>query len=396
MGRYVTPVLRHGTPRKLANILLAETELRRRKSVLRSRPYYYIVDICNVCNLRCPLCPTGTETLGRVQGMMRLAEYRQILDKIKDYALVICLYNHGEPFLNKDVFAIIDETARNNVASYLSSNFNWPIPIDPKDIVRSGLEYITCSLDGVSQQRYQEYRVGGDLDEAFDNMRRLLAARKALGRKTPFVEWQFIVFRHNYDEMEKARELAAKWGVDLLRFVAPGIQPESMHDDSLRERWLPDDPVFQQRYPDGAKERGYVYDRSCFYLYRSMSIYPGGGVTPCCFTHDRKDDFGDINSGSIMEIWNNRHFRSARMLFNDKPPAEERIQVVCDECPIYRQPGKAACTAHTSPLQVPSAVEPVARLEVHRRSGTEARRPSHSPHGRDEDTFTPAPPTTRC
>jgi len=144
------------------------------------------------------------------------------------------------------------------------------------------------------------------------------------------------------------------------------------------------------------QERGYVYDRTCFYLYRSMSIYPGGGVTPCCFTHDRKDDFGDINSGSIMEIWNNRHFRSARMLFNDKPPAEERIQVVCDECPIYRQPGKAACTAHTSPLQVPSAVEPVARLEVHRRSGTEARRPSHSPHGRDEDTFTPAPPTTRC
>ncbi|HKA30339.1 MAG TPA: hypothetical protein VKH82_13235, partial [Candidatus Binatia bacterium] len=131
--RYLNPLLRHGTPRKIANIVLAEAELRLGRTVLSSYPYYYLIDICNVCNLRCPLCPTGIDKLGRVQGVMRFDEYRRILDKVKRYALVVSLYNHGEPFLNKDIFAIVDYTARNNVATNVSSNFNWPVPVDTRD-----------------------------------------------------------------------------------------------------------------------------------------------------------------------------------------------------------------------------------------------------------------------
>jgi len=247
--------------------------------------------------------------------------------------------------LNKDIFAIIDYTARNNVATNVSSNFNWPIPVDPEDIVQSGLEYITVSLDGVSQATYEQYRVGGNINEVFDNMRGLLAARKALGSKTPFVEWQFIVFKHNQHEIARARELAAEFGVDLLRLVSPGIQPESMDDRNLREKFMPDDPLFWERNPAIADQRGYLYDRTCFYLYRCMSIYYGGGVTPCCFTHERKHDFGDIFNATVGDIWNNARYRSARSLFSRRPPREERVAVVCDVCPIFRQRGAGACGA---------------------------------------------------
>ena len=343
--RYLNPLLRHGTPSKIANIVLAETELRLGRTVLRSYPYYYLVDICNVCNLRCPLCPTGIDKLGRVQGVMRFDEYRRILDKVKRYALVVSLYNHGEPFLNKDIFAIVDYTARNNVATNVSSNFNWPVPVDTRDIVRCGLEYMTVSLDGVTQETYQQYRVDGHIEEVFENMRDLLATRKALGSNTPFIEWQFIVFKHNQHEMGRARELAAKWGVDLLRFVSPGMTPAAMGDQDLRDMFMPDDPLFWERHPALADQRGYIYDRACFYLYRCMSIYYGGGVTPCCFTHERRHDFGDIHQGSVEDIWNNAKYRSARMLFSKRPPREERVPVVCDVCPIFRQDGRHACGA---------------------------------------------------
>ena len=62
-GRHVPKIVRYGTPKKLANIALAEWELRQQKTILRARPYYYIIDVCNVCNLRCPLCPTGNMTI---------------------------------------------------------------------------------------------------------------------------------------------------------------------------------------------------------------------------------------------------------------------------------------------------------------------------------------------
>lgn len=346
-GRYVRPVLRHGTLRKLSNILRVESELRQRKPILRGYPYYYLIDVCNVCNLRCPLCPTGFESLGRYQGMMGFIEYRKILDKVVPYALVASLYNHGEPFLNKEIFDIIDYTARQNIATNVSSNFNWPIRFDPKDIIRSGLEYLTISLDGASPETYSQYRVRGDFNEVVDNVKAVLAARKELKSKTPFMEWQFIVFKHNEHEVLKARTLAAQWGVDLLRFTSPGVPPELMHDRAISQKWMPANRDFWELNPVIVDEKGFLFDQPCFYLYRSMAFYPGGGVSPCCFVHDKQHDFGNILERSLEEIWNNARYRSARMLFNKKPVQDERVEVICDVCPIFKQENGHLCASQT-------------------------------------------------
>ena len=342
-GRYLRPIYRHGTARKLANIALIEAEMRMKRVKLRGRPYYYIIDICNICNLRCPLCPTGNGRLDRKQDFITLEEYRPIFERVKDYALVVSIYNHGEPFLNPDVFDIIEHTASNNVATNASSNLNWPRPIDVKDIVNSGLEYLTVSLDGVSQDVYSKYRVKGNVDEVFENMRNLLAARKLLKSKTPFVEWQYVVFKHNEHEMERARELADEIGVDLLRFISPGVPPEDFHDESLQKEWMPDNPQYHEMHPKRIDELGYIFDQTCYYLYRSMFIYTGGGVTSCCFAHDENHDFGNIFKNSVDEIWNNDSYRSARMLFANNPKNEPRQKVLCDACALFRQPGAAAC-----------------------------------------------------
>lgn len=359
-SRHVPKILNYGTPKKLANIMLAEWELRQQKTILRCLPYYYIIDVCNVCNLRCPLCPTGNTTIARRQDMLSLDQYKAIFDKIKEYALVVSLYNHGEPLLNPDVFSIIEHTHRNRVGTNISSNFNWPQPVDVNDFVRSGLDYVTVSLDGVSQEAYQQYRVRGDIGEVFDNMKRLLAAKKALNSKKPFVEWQFIVFKHNEHEMDQARKMAAEIGVDLLRFVSPGVPPEDMHDTRLQEKWMPENPLYWERHPKLVEDRGYVFDQTCFYLYRSMFIYPGGGVTPCCFAHDSRQDFGNLRTSSVSEIWNNKTYRSARMLFSKTAPTEDRVETICDKCTVFRQDGAHLCgirPAHDVFLEERSRIE---------------------------------------
>lgn len=342
-GRHVPKILRYGTPKKLTNIMMAEWELYQQKTVLRCRPYYYIIDVCNLCNLRCPLCPTGNTTIARNQSMLSYEQYKILFDKIKEHALVVSLYNHGEPLLNPEVFSIIEHTHRNGVGTNISSNFNWPQPVDINDFIRSGLDYVTVSLDGVTQDSYQQYRVRGDVSEVFDNLRRLLSAKKALKSTTPFVEWQFVVFKHNENEMTEARKLASDLGVDLLRFVSPGVPPEDMHNAQLQEKWMPENPLYWERNPKLVEERGYLFDRTCFYLYRSMFIYPGGGVTPCCFAHDDEQDFGNLYTNSVSEIWNNKKYRSARMLFTKTVPREERVETICDKCTVFRQDGAHLC-----------------------------------------------------
>jgi radical SAM protein with 4Fe4S-binding SPASM domain len=346
--RHASKILNYGTVTKLSNIMLAEWELYRQKTTLRAQPYYYIIDICNVCNLRCPLCPTGNSTIGRKQTMLSFQQYKEIFDKISEYALVVSLYNHGEPLLNPEVFSIIEHTHGSGVGTNISSNFNWPQPVDVKEFIRSGLDYVTVSLDGVTQEAYEQYRVRGDIAEAFDNLKRLVSAKKASKSKTPFIEWQFIVFKHNEREMAQARKLASEIGVDLLRFVSPGMQPEQMHDAALQQKWMPANSAYWERNPKLVEERGYIFDRACFYLYRSMFIYPGGGVTPCCFAHDDKQDFGNIYENSVAEIWNNEMYRSARMLFAKRAPSETRSETICDTCTMFRQDGAHLCGARSA------------------------------------------------
>ena len=171
----------------------------------------------------------------------------------------------------------------------------------------------------------------------------MLSVSGSLKSKKPFVEWQFIVFKHNEHEMDQARKLASEIGVDLLRFISPGIPPEDMHKPELQEKWMPDNPLYWERNPKLVEERGYVFDQPCFYLYRSMFIYPEGGVTPCCFAHDDKQDFGNIHKNSMSEIWNNKMYRSARMLFSNTAPAEDRVETICDKCTVFRQDGAHLC-----------------------------------------------------
>ena len=75
----------------------------------------------------------------------------------------------------------------------------------------------------------------GDVAEVFDNMKRLLAAKKALKSKTPYVEWQFIVFKHNEHEVDEAKRLAADLGVDRLRFTSPGAPQKYARPRTSRE-----------------------------------------------------------------------------------------------------------------------------------------------------------------
>jgi MoaA/NifB/PqqE/SkfB family radical SAM enzyme len=338
--RHLGALLKHAGPRKTANVLRAEWERLRRATVLRSRPYYYFVDPCNVCNLRCPLCPTGTGELQRSRGMLKLDEYRVILDKIAPYAVEVSLHNWGEPLLNKEIFDIIRLTADRGIATNMSSNLSVKKEGLGERLVRSGLEYLIVSLDGVTQATYEQYRVRGEIDLVFDNLREIIEAKRRLGSRTPVIEWQFIVFKHNEHEMEAARALAPQIGVDRLRFRAPGLPYNRSDDEELGDKWMPTNPAYWELNPARLNAQGYLWDEPCYYLYRSMTVNPGGGVAACCIVYKEKQDFGCLLHEDLDAVWNNRSYQASRALFARRPPG--RAQTICDGCFLFKRPGLPA------------------------------------------------------
>jgi len=339
--RHFWSVMKHGTLRKWANLSRMELERKRRRVEVAGHPYTLIVDPCNYCNLRCPLCPTGINDLGRPQAMLSLAHFKKYFDPFAPYLFEAYMHNWGESLLNKQVYSMIEHAQRQNVGTNLSTNLVRLDSSDLDNLIDSGLEYLVVSLDGASPESYIKYRVRGDYDRVIENLSELLRRRNARGKTTPVVEWQFIVMKHNEHEIGQAEVLSKKLGVDLLRFAQCDIPYDSKDREGDAAAWLPTTVEGRIRsHLDVEPSRQAAKPSPCFYLYRSMVVNPDGRVSPCCVVHSKDTDFADLNVPVIepRKIWNNDKYRSARSLFSPQT-LPDRQAIVCDNCDIFEKHG---------------------------------------------------------
>jgi MoaA/NifB/PqqE/SkfB family radical SAM enzyme len=339
--RHLQSVVRHGNPRKWANLARVETERKLKRVRVSGRPYLLIIDPCNFCNLRCPLCPTGLDDLGRPQAMMSFEHFQKYFDPFAPYLFEAYLHNWGESLMNKQVYRMIEYAQSRNVGTNLSSNFVRLRSEDLDNLIDSGLEYLVVSLDGTSQETYEQYRVRGDYDKVIENISELLRRRAARGSKTPFVEWQYIVMRQNEHQVPEAEVLAKKLGVDLLRFIPVGMPYEFTNRRETAEKWFPRG-VQGRSQSDGTEVQFGQAGKPgpCFYLYRSVVVNPDGGVSPCCIVYRQDRDFANLSTMDTIDpeaLYNNPAYVSARALYSPKADVPH-VRTVCDGCDVFARP----------------------------------------------------------
>jgi radical SAM protein with 4Fe4S-binding SPASM domain len=337
MTRHIGLLRRYATATKLINIGRTELARFRGDIVLRSRPFIYTVDIGNVCNLRCPLCPTGYNGLQRSQGLMKLGDFERILEKIKPYAIEVVLHNWGEPFLNPHFCDMVQMAKQARVGTAVSTNLNLVRRGTSflRQVVDSGLDHLVVSLDGTTQAVYEHYRKNGDVERVLANLRELIVYKRTTAKASPVIEWQYLVMKHNEHQIEEAIRLAKSIGVDEIGFTGAGLPFDELKNLDLAAEWLARNPRYRGYDPQLMLDRGYLYDVKCFYLYRAMTLNPHGEVSPCCALHHSKWDFGNLLDSSLDEVWNSEHYRSARSLFSRKRTSDP-VDTACHHCPLFK------------------------------------------------------------
>jgi len=296
-----------------------------------------IEPVGGVCQLKCPLCPTGWKAPDGTAKLLSLATFREFLDKLP-FVSIVELYRSGEPFLNPELLEMIRHASGRGLKVVVSSHFSFQRD-DAffEELVRSGLERLVISLDGVSQAAYEQYRVGGDVELVLANLKRVLAARQRLKSDQPEVVWQYLVNRYNEPELDEARRLAASWGIKLD--VRPMDLDDELPDVELaepleerRRRWLPrDERYWAERY------RGEyhlpLYPGTCADLFTRAVITAHGKVMPCCLTWDPANNFGDLLAEPFEAIWHGPLYRAARQHF--LAPGDPGAQPICRRCANY-------------------------------------------------------------
>ena len=324
--------LRYFTWKKLFNVIRVETQLRLGRAKAWGAPFEWEIDTTNICQLKCPLCHTGLGTTRRDKGTMHFDLFAKTIDQIKSYCVWLTLYSWGEPFLNRRIHEFVAYAHKNKIATIISSNLNKRLSLEmAENIIKSGLDVMIISLDGLTQEVYETYRVGGRLDRVLDNIKLLVQKKKELGYATPKLEWQFIVMRQNEFQMDDARRLAVELGVDSLVFKKVDF-PHGEKAPETAERWLPrehpeylrDDPFSKPYQEDGER---------CWRLWRTAVVNWDGGFAPCCYLTDKAEDFGDVGTTPIEQIWNNEQYSTAQGLFKDGYIPEKWIG--CVSCGVY-------------------------------------------------------------
>lgn len=328
-------------PRAYWNWALANVSMALRTSRLRARPLKLTFDPTNLCQLECPLCPTGLRIQDRAPGRADLHIFEHLMEEVGDYVFFIDFYNWGEPLLNKNLEPMLRLAARKKIVTFISSNLSLPLSDERLlSLLTSGLSELIVSIDGASQETYGTYRREGKFELAFENLRRLMALKKQQGLTRPVVAWRFYVFRFNEHEIEKARKLAVEIGVDRIVFGTPflddGRFPLSPADREAMKSWpstLPEFNRYQPNHPEYEDPGTPMEKRTrCDWHYVSTAINPDGGVSPCCAVFERRNDFGTLaGDASYMDVVNNERFVAIRDRFAGR--RAEPTGLVCEQCP---------------------------------------------------------------
>ena len=303
-------------PRRLMNLALNSLHILMPRPPVLSFPPILQIEPTNVCNLNCPLCPTGTGTLGRSKNFLNFDVYKRLIDEIGPYTLLMQFWGWGEPFLHPLAFDMIRYAKKYNIAVVTSSNMQvFTGKDDVENLIECGLDTLIVAIDGTEPETYEKYRVKGKLDRVLKTTEQILAAREQHKVAHPIISFQFTVMRYNEHQIEEIQSLSERLEVDFLtlRTLSPHCGPVEFFD-----RFVPENEAFRRfGSADGMPDTTFRGAFKCLRPFSKAMLFSDGSVGPCEEDCSAKESYGRLDGViSFRELWFSENAKRFRKKFN--------------------------------------------------------------------------------
>jgi MoaA/NifB/PqqE/SkfB family radical SAM enzyme len=185
-----------------------------------SRMFIECTAACNIsCTDACCAPETGI-TRTRQAGMLDFDLFRRVVDETGPALGRIDFFNYGEAFLHKRAIEMCEyiKSKFPHIYLYTSTNGLAFTEAQARRLVHSGIDEVTFSIDGATQNSYEKYRRRGRFEVAIANLHAMADEKRRSTRDVPFLNWRYILFTWNdsAEEMNRARARAEDIGVDRL------------------------------------------------------------------------------------------------------------------------------------------------------------------------------------
>lgn len=330
MGRIGDGVnfLRKQTAARMLNAYRVYSSFRKAKAgkILHTGlPISLSIEPTTSCNLRCPECPSGLRSFTRPTGMMKPELFASVLDQLAPTLSYMIFYFQGEPFLHPQLLDMVRAASARGIYTATSTNAHFLNDDAARATVESGLDRLTVSIDGTTQETYQAYRVGGRLDKVLEGTRNVIKWKKALRSATPHVIFQFLVVKPNEHQIDEVKALAKSLGVDELKLKTAQIYDYENGSDLIP---TVDKYSRYRQQADGKYQLKNGWADECWKMWHSCVLTWNGKIVPCCFDKDAQHVMGNLGEEKFLEIWRGENYQKFReTLFNSRSSIE-----MCRNC----------------------------------------------------------------
>ena len=254
------------------------------------------------CNARCPGCPRNGYGYP-LQGFFEeknldINKYEQILSCYAEIKDILFCGNHGDPMMNPNIAQFCSKTHIN----YAIATNGGIGRLETYEALAEKNVEITFGIDGLEDTNHL-YRQGVKWQNV---MYRVEAFINKKGR----ARWQFIKFKHNMHQVEKAREMSKELGfkeffvIEQGRNNMPAIQPDKTishwilpPEESAQPQEFNVEEYLDMRYNpyNLSKSKCKVSSIKCEHLDGMVYVNSSGEVFPCCY-----QGFGHVDRPKVF------------------------------------------------------------------------------------------------
>ena len=279
------------------------------KSKPAGMPMTISLEPTTACNLKCPECPSGLRQFSRPTGNAEMELFQQIIEELQKDLIWIIFYFQGEPFIHTGFLDMVSHASKKKLYTITSTNGHFLNDENARRCVESGLDRLIISVDGVTQETYESYRKEGNLENVLAGARNVVKWKKKLGKKSPYLIFQFLVVRQNEHEIPGIYKLAEEIGIDEVK-----LKTAQLYDYKNGNPLIPQNNKYS-RYRKTQSGEWVIKNKlanHCWKLWHSCVITWDGLVVPCCFDKDALHQFGDLKLTSFQEVWKNEKYQAFR------------------------------------------------------------------------------------
>lgn len=286
---------------------------------MNSKPNMIAIEPTNHCNLNCPYCLIGMydklpdashQHLQRPKGFMDLSLYKKVIMEAVYFGVQwVHLQFQGESLLHPEFNVMVKIAKQAGLNTHVYTNGLLITDNFANRLVESGLDSMSFSIDGASEETYSKTKGSGNFEKVIQNLKTM---KEAANNSNLYLTWQLLVTRYNENEVEKARKLADEIGVHfyIKKLCVTDVDLVPKNKEYIRQ----------------------LRSKPCKDIYRRLLICWNGDVIPCIFDTEANYIVGNVANQSLCDIWNNDIFLDIRRRIDRSRFSPQDEPEFCKKC----------------------------------------------------------------